>query len=289
MAERQSTRTPILEEALRAISRKTPIGSTLRSADWEQVPLGLRNAGQFSAAVQSVRLLQTVQDRIKGQLAQQREKLANGQQATFDRSSFIDEIRSLAREEGIDTRMRPEDTGTIVDIQSIPRLGLIYDTQTAMAQGFSRWKLDNTEGALLLYPAARFERTEDRKDPRPAEFWPDRWNESAAKVSYVGVSKEEMVALKTSPIWQELSRFGNPYPPFDFQSGWGMTDVDYDEAVSLGLLRDGEIPKPSGEKSFNDNLEASVKGIDPELVNQLGQFFGGQIRRKGELLEWEGD
>jgi hypothetical protein len=30
-----------------------------------------------------------------------------------------------------------------------------------------------------------------------------------------------MIARKDSPIWEALSRFGTPYPPFDFNSGCG--------------------------------------------------------------------
>lgn len=49
-----------------------------------------------------------------------------------------------------------------------------------------------------------------------------------------------MVALKTSPIWVELSRFGYPYPPFDFNSGMWVRPVSDDDCEALGLLADEE-------------------------------------------------
>lgn len=44
-----------------------------------------------------------------------------------------------------------------------------------------------------------------------------------------------MVALKSAPVWTNLSRFGRPYPPFDYGSGMGMEDIGREEAVELGL------------------------------------------------------
>ena len=86
-----------LAEAVAALDAKTPIGSVLTSADWATVPVALRQRAQFSAGVTSAHLLQTVQDRLSAQLNQQREQLTNGNQATFDRSSFINAVREIAR------------------------------------------------------------------------------------------------------------------------------------------------------------------------------------------------
>ena len=38
-----------------------------------------------------------------------------------------------------------------------------------------------------------------------------------------------MVALKEDPVWTRISRFGQPWPPFDFNSGMGVEDVSHDE------------------------------------------------------------
>lgn len=279
-----------LKEAVAKISAKTPVGSTLRTAEWERVPLALRERAQFSAGVESIRLLQSVQDRISGQLQLQREQLGDGKEATFDRSSFIDAIREIGRDEGL-TPQDPSKVGGLQDITSIPRLGLIYDMQTAQAQGFARWKLDQSEGALLLYPAQEFKRMEGRKNPR--EDWPKRFAEAAQEVgdaSALRVQQEtgRMIALRNSELWSKLSRFGTPWPPFDFGSGMGLEDIDRDEAVALGLLGPNEIIE-GAEKDFNDDLQASAKGLSGDALDQLKKSFGKQIRIEGDSIWWKGD
>lgn len=46
-----------------------------------------------------------------------------------------------------------------------------------------------------------------------------------------------MVALKTDGIWKAINRFGTPWPPFDFQSGMGLVEIERSEADALRLLR----------------------------------------------------
>jgi hypothetical protein len=278
-----------LEDAVKRINAKTPIGSLLRSADWEDVPVGLRERAQFSAGVTSAKLLQTIQDRLSKQFEMQREALANGKEATFDRSSFIDQVRDIARDEGLGGG------GGLTDITSIPRLGLIYDMQNQQATGFARWKMDQGEGALLLYPAWQFVRVEDRRVPRNQAipgFWERRWIDAANAAgdsAAVRVLSEtgRMVALKTSGLWSKLSKFGTPWAPFDWGSGMGVEEVERDEAVQLGLMKQDEVLE-SGEKKFNDELEASVSGIGPELLGFLKQTFGGKVSFDGERVSWAG-
>jgi hypothetical protein len=285
-----------LEEAVKRISAKTPIGSVLRSADWEKVPLALRERAQFSAGVTSARVLQAIQDRLQGQISLQREKLASGKEATFDRSSFIDAVRDIARDEGLKPEAGSKDKGTLRDITSISRLGLIYDMQNQMATGFARWKMDQSEGALMLYPAWEFKRVEDRRVPREEMhpgFWTQRWVAAAGDAGDEGALRifqdaGRKVALKTSGIWAALSRFGTPWAPFDYQSGMGVEDVDREEAVALGLIKEDEVPEAKGEEDFNENLQASVKGIDPELQDFLRDNLGDQVVIEGDTAYWKG-
>lgn len=272
-----------LADAASRLSRKTPIGAVLNSAEWEQVPLALRERAQFSATVTSLKLLQSIQDRLSAQVQLRREQLANGKTATYDRSSFIDAIRDVGRSEGL-TPSDPEKLGGLQDITSIPRLGLIYDMQTAMASGYATWKLDQNEGALAIYPAYRFGPSTARV---PRATWIERWRAAAAKVNHQGVAKGEMVALKTSPIWSALSRFGTPWPPFDYGSTRELEDVDREEAIALGLLGPDEVPT-GGEESFNQNLQASIKELSPDFRAQLKDQFEDQIEISGDTAHWTG-
>ena len=269
-----------LADAVERLSAKTPIGSVLKSSEWASVPIALRERAQFSAGVTSVNLLQTIQDRLSGQVQMQREQLANGKQATFDRSSFIDAIRTIGLEEGLDPA-DPSKLGTVQDITSIPRLGLIYDTQVGQAAGYARWKLDQNEGALALWPAQRLGAS-SAHTPRD---WRRRWAEAGDACGWRGAIPSEFVALKNSPIWAKLSRFGTPWPPFDFGSTRDLEDVDREEAIRYGLLQENEIPT-GGEQDFNEHLQASVAHLDPRNVQSLLHFFGDQVGVSGDSLHW---
>lgn len=48
-----------------------------------------------------------------------------------------------------------------------------------------------------------------------------------------------MVALVDDPIWARISRWGDPFPPFDYNSGMKLFKVSRANAIRLGLL-----PKP---------------------------------------------
>jgi hypothetical protein len=110
-----------------------------------------------------------------------------------------------------------------------------------------------------------------------------------------------MVALKTSPIWQGLSIFGTPWPPFDYGSGWGVVDVDRQESDELGLTKPAlpvpqfaggsgrSIDKETGrEMGFNDVLEASVSDWRPDQVATLKSAFGDQVQESGGKVQWQG-
>jgi len=248
-------------DALQKLSPRTPIGAKLRSDEWAKVPLALRERAFFSARVESVRLLQGMKDSILGALNGSRTEGGAG----MDRGRFISDMRKLAGELGVGQLGK----STITDVSGPERLNLIYDMQTRNARGFARFKFGNDPYVLQEWPAQRLIRVATRKEPRD---WEDRWNQAAANVAFEGVSPTRMVALKSSPIWGELSSFGTPWPPFDYGSGMGVEDVDRGEAEALGLVAPGEILPPSLEDDFNAKLESSVKGLDPAFADQLREI-----------------
>lgn len=270
-----------LRAARAKLGAKTPVGSVLRSAEWERVPLALREAAQFSAGVESMRLLAGIQAELEKEIALSLEVLPDGRTRFLDRNTFVNRMRDLARKEGLDQLVDPARAGTLQDITSVPRLGLIHDVQKSRVEEFARWKMDQSEGALLLYPAQEFLRIEDRAVPR--KNWRDRWMQAGGAV-YEG----RMVALKNDPVWAKLSRFGTPWPPYDYGSGMGIEDVDHDEAVRLGLIT-GDAPPPEPmEAEFNAQLEASVANIPPRFATGLKHFFGDQIEITDGVARWTG-
>lgn len=130
-------------------------------------------------------------------------------------------------------------------------VGLLRD-YIALEHGRKRWE---SEKDSMSNPAQRLVRAGYRENPRD---WEARWEEAWKKVGGEGASREEMVALNNSPIWEALSVFGLPYPPFDYDSGMVFESVDYDEAVELGLL---EPPDNGLTAEQAEELEKWFKSI----------------------------
>lgn len=260
-----------LPEAIERIKAKTPISGALKTSEWARVPLALRERAMFSARVESARLLSAMQDKLERRITLTREAVAHGE-AYVDRSSFIADMRKIAEAEGLGDK-----TGTITDIRNAARLGLIFDFQTQQAAEYARYAMGQDADMLDAFPAQELVRIEERELPRD---WLRRWAEAGGKL-FGG----RMIALKTDPIWQRISRFGTPYPPFDFGSGMGVEDVSREEAEALGVIQAGQKVAPS-LPDFNAQLEASATGIPPEIMGKLMRAFGNQIEAVAGKLRW---
>ena len=137
----------------------------------------------------------------------------------------------------------------MTDIASRRRLSLIYKMKYDEAREYAKYTRGQDSDALYMFPAQEFLRVEPRRVPRTD--WQTRWRAAGGKL-YGG----RMVALKSSDVWRNLSRFDRPYPPFDFGSGMGVEDIDRDEDIELGLLPKDE---PVDEiPDFDDALETEV-------------------------------
>jgi hypothetical protein len=270
--------------AVAAIRAKTPVGSPLNTEGWSRVPLALRESAQFSARVESLRLLQRIQERIETTVSMARrpgEGKDGGPGAYQTREKFIAEMQKIAREEGLDPRNenRGDLSGGLQDVTSFRRQALIYDTQIENVQEFAKWQMDQDPDVLNAYPAQELIRVSERKAKRD---WKTRWLKAGGRLH-----KGRMVALKTDPVWKKLSRFGKPWPPFDFGSGMGLRDLSRREAVSLGVLKKGEEVKPI-KADFTDKLQASVKDLGPRMQSALQRSFGDQVVIEGGVAKWQG-
>lgn len=262
-----------LPEAVKKLGARTPIASVLRSDEWAEMPVALRERAQFSAGVESARFLQTVQDKLLHVVQLQREKVARGE-AFVNRDSFIADARQIARSEGIGTG-----AGDITDVQSSARLGLIYDMQTQQARNFASWKISQDRDVLDAFPAQELIRVESRRMHRD---WRSRWAAAGGQTS-----AGRMVALKTDPIWENISAFGTPWPPFDWGSGMGLRDVSRQEAVAIGLIEATERLEPS-DAAFNESLAdgVNIADIAEPFVAALKKIFGSKITVQDNKLAW---
>ena len=80
-----------LPEAVEKLSAKTVVGSVLRTAEWAQIPVELRDSAFFSAGVTSAQLLQSMKDRLETAISMGREHpdAAQGHARQFPRSAAV--------------------------------------------------------------------------------------------------------------------------------------------------------------------------------------------------------
>jgi len=255
--------------AVQRLAARTPVASKLDSAQWQELALGLRERAFFSSGVESIRTVATMQSKLNEALT-----LAGGPDKAFmDRSKFVAEMRNeLGAPDG--------DSGELTDISSRRRLELIHDFQTESAMEFGRFQAAQDPDLLDAFPCQELVRIEGRQKPRD---WATLWGDKGGRF-YAG----RMIARKDDPIWSAISRFGTPYPPYDFGSGMGVEDVEREEAITLGVIQPDDEVQPQLE-DFNAKLEASIPAAKPEVLEGFKQIFGDQVDvdRAGKIT-WQG-
>lgn len=267
MPDLLQTITDTIAQAITRLGEKQPVASPLRSLEWEKIPLALRERAQFSAGIEELHTLQSITDKLD----EWADFIHRDPQGAFmDRSKFVAEMRAeMGAPEG--------DTGKLTDIASRRRLELIYNFQTTDATEYARFTVGQDSSLLEAFPCQEFLRVEDRKVPRD---WIRRWVDAGGSL-YDG----RMIASKDDPIWTAISRFGRPWPPFDYGSGMGLEDVGRQDAIDLGVIKSKDKIEPTLE-SFNAGLQASVADLSPALQHRLKAAFGKQIKIKNGVASW---
>ena len=228
--------------------------STRTSAEWERVAPALREKCFFSARVNDAEVLGKMRELI-GKAVDSSKR--NPNEALVSQDKFISEMKSFLRSRGYTMG-----GSKLTDITSRRRLGLIYDMNIQEAREYARYVRGQDADVLDMYPAQEFVRVEIRRVPRTD--WPVRWRAAGGKIR-----GGRMVALKSDPVWTNLSRFGRPYPPFDYGSGMGVEDIDREEAVELGLLPDDEPADEIPEFDIALEAEASLDRIPEDMVEEI--------------------
>ncbi len=282
--------TPIpLEDAVRSLGAKTPLGRALSSAEWERMPVEIRDRAFFSAMVEDERILAEMQRRILQRVRLQRSKLADGSEGvTMDRARFIAEMQEELDRAGY--RPDPAKAGGLQDLSSAGRLGLIWDMQLAQAHGSAKWKTSQDKDLLKTTPAQELIRVENRNERRD---WPRIWAENGGE--FFGEPGPDypdapgrMIALKTDEIWAKISRFGTPWPPFEWGSGMGLRNVRRREAIELGVMTRETKQEPLSTP-FNAGLKASAKGLPSASIERIQNTFGDAVKVTPDELVWQRD
>ena len=266
------------------ILQKALVGSGLDTKGWSTVQAGLRDRAFFSSQVTEAKILHAMRQNVA-------ELVAGGKSPSEVRRDLRAYLGSIGYDPDKDLKPGEQSRrGTIKDLTTKARLDGMMKTNADQAKGYASHLRATTTGAILAFPAYELVRVERRKLPRD---WSARWASAAQKVGWEGVARNgAMIALKTSPIWAALSRFGNPFPPFDFNYGMGVRDVKKSVCREIGLLGPDEQPKIPEVPDFNGNLAERVpfdKGS--REYAELKRKFGDQIQFNEEKREvqWRSD
>jgi len=256
------------------ILSKALVTSGLSSAEIDRLLAGLKDRAFFSARCESVRHLQTAQAQVADWLGSA--KRADG--AFTTRASAVSAIMESARRQGLSTG-----TGTVADPASAARAKVIVDTNADLARGHVARVQGASTGARLAFPAQELIRAEERQARRD---WRGRWTAAGGQL-HAG----RMIALKEDPVWIAISRFGVPYPPFDYGSGMGVADVDRDTCLRLGVIKDDYRPEGDLIEDFNATLEAQMefKGAADPGWRFLKDSFGDQVKYDDGKIRWQAD
>ena len=237
-------------QAIESRAVKQLLPTELRTSLLSTIPAELRERAMFSAGVTNAEHLQGFSDQVDELLA-----------GRTDRATARTALKRMLGSLGATV-----DETDLTDLRSDSRLNLILDTNLQQAQGYGHWAQGQDPAVLDQWPAQELVRIQEADQPRD---WPGRWA-AAGGTFFDG----RMIALKNDPIWKAISRFGTPYPPFDFNSHMDVEDVDRDTAIEAGLIdRDTEIAPQS--RDFNTDLQATPDVNSAALRNALAESLQG--------------
>lgn len=274
-------------EALEILGIKELMPTTASARELERIRANIRERAFFSARVANAGILQTEKSLVERIVSP--EGRAPGEY--MDLARFREIVKDYLQSIGYTPE--PDKEGTLQDLSSNDRLNLVADTNTQMAQGFGQFMQGQEPEVLDLYPCQELYRLEMRDQPRP---WNDLWVRAGGHLYGGG----RMIAPKDDPLWTKtldeggFNRFGNPYPPFDYNSGMDVRDVSRQEAVELGVIEDSYQAKRQ-TRHFNEGLQADVKGISQLFQHELEKTLDGRGRVDNgvlnmlspkEALEW---
>ena len=257
------SRKPIpFQAALDALRVKSLLPTTAGSRQLEQLSAEIRRHAQFSAKTNSAWYL--------GKIADVSEKLTSGLKVAdggLSKPYAVQALRDALKQLGYHPGTHGPVPRSIQDFSSDRRLKLIVDMQNDMATGYGHHVAGQDPILLDAFPCQELYREINSRVHRP---WPSIWRRAGGDI-YSG----RMIALKNDPIWIRLSRFGKPYPPFDYNSGMGVRDITRKEALALGVegLETPQTPEPmSLTKALAAKPQKRHSDLRAQLLKDLGDI-----------------
>ena len=243
-------------EAMSHLGRKDLMPTNMSSAELRTLNRDIRERSLFSARTMFEGLLESYKDKITrilnpepafgGVTGPHIEPVTTG----LDYATARLQTKQLLDSMGY--RSEEGEAGTIKDLRSDQRINLVLKTNVQLAQGYGQKRQGQDPEILDAYPAQELYRLVEHEKERD---WIDRFRTAGEATGdpigtgWTITSGGRMVALKNHPIWEELGSSDNfddaldvDYPPFAFNSGMRVEDVERADAMELGLIdRDTQI------------------------------------------------
>ena len=244
--------------AVKKLRSQRILPSSLSSDELSRIRVSIRRQAFFSARVENAKLL-----------TRMRKIVSQTIDAGLPGKAAIAKLREAVESSGYTAE--PGTKGTIRDLTSSPRLKLIAETNAAMARGYGAWAGKQDIDTLRRYPAQMLVRKLVRKEPRN---WKARWIAEGGQIS-----RGSLVAGVNNPIWTRISRFGLPYPPFDFNSGMGLSQISAKASFTRKIRFSSADINPRRVPDFDADANSVLPNdleIRARLLRDLGP--GYQVR-----------
>ncbi len=263
-------REPIpFEKALAAAAARSVLPSSATSSEMrEQFGPVILERAWASARVDDARILDSVARNVTG-LISPAASTASGRNP-INRADARLALKQTLASLGWTPEANGVKPGSLQDLTSDRRLNLILDTNASMLRGQAHHEMALSDGALAARPAQElYRRIKPKGGPAAERDWKARWSENGGTLT-----DGRMIALVTDPIWERISRFGLPHPPFDFNSGMDVRPVSYSECKRIGfpVPKLSEMKKNKPLRTLASRTETAMP-TDPALAKAVQEAF----------------
>lgn len=268
------------QEALASLLRRGVVPSDMTSAEWRAVSASVRSQSFYSSRTLLGDLLDSYKEKIQALLDPQ--QITRPDRVTADNPEGTvnvglneayarQQIKELLAEIGY--QPNPSERGSLTDLSSDARINLVLRTNKQLAQGEGWWLQGQNAAILDQWPAQELFRAEARAKTRD---WLARWRIAGQQTGdpigtgWTITPDLRLIALKNHDIWNWIGSsdlFDDAldvvWPPFAFNSGMWVRDVDRNEVEAIGLMAQGDAaPEPQDVagalKNFMNKMSAEV-------------------------------
>ena len=128
---------------------------------------------------------------------------------------------------------------------------ILIRTALDLEYGKRRYTHDMEPIGVKIFPAFELKKAFERNTSiNETEEWKLRWRKHGGLLY-----KGRMIALKNNSIWEKLSIFSKPYPPYSFGSGMVLSSVSKEDCIKLGLMK-YSISERIRKRILKTNFEA---------------------------------